>query len=101
MTSSIAEKQTVNIEQDAIDEVKAFPIKYRNSDILLKNINFIYSVDSIMDFNMLQHFFSLRQFRLRNTVVFFSYKVSTPYIHPRLESRIEPTFSDCFLSCLG
>ena len=45
-----------NIPQDAINEVYVllffFSIKYCSSDILLKNINFINSVDRIMDSNI-------------------------------------------------
>ena len=45
---------------------------------------------------MLQYHSSLRQFQL---IKWSSLIHSTmPYIHPRLDYRIEPQFSDCFLS---
>ena len=45
---------------------------------------------------MLQYYFFLRQFRL----IKWSFYIhsTTPYIHPRLDSRIEPKFSDCHLN---
>ena len=69
------------------------------SDILLKNHNFIYSVDKafqvikVMDLNwtgphILQYYFNMPV--LANKMeVFYS---TTPYIHLRLDSRIEPSF---------
>ena len=73
-----------------------------------KNINFIYCVDKtfqviiIMGFDRTgprcyNTFFSLCQFWLIKWS-FFIHR-TTPYIHPRLDSRIEPKFSDwsgCF-----
>ena len=44
---------------------------------------------------MLQYYFSLRQFRLIKWSFFIH--STTPYIHPSLDSRIEPKFSDCHL----
>ena len=44
---------------------------------------------------MLQYYFSLRQFRLIKWSFFIH--STTPYIHPRLDSLIEPKFSDCHL----
>ena len=41
---------------------------------------------------MLRYYFSLRQFRLIKWS--FSIHSTTPYIHPRLDSGIEPKFSD-------
>ena len=41
---------------------------------------------------MLQCYFSLRQFRLIKCSFFIH--SDTPYIHPRLDFRIEPKFSD-------
>ena len=70
------------------------------SDILLKNHNFIYSVDKafqviiVMDSNrtgphILQYFFHMPV--LANKMEVFLYS-TTPYIHLRLDSRIEPSF---------
>ena len=42
---------------------------------------------------MPQYYFSLRQFPLIKWS--FSIHSTTPYIHLRLDSRIEPKFSDC------
>ena len=42
---------------------------------------------------MLQYYFSLRQFRLIKWSFFIH--STTPFIHRRLDSRIEPMFSDC------
>ena len=42
---------------------------------------------------MLQFYFFLRQFRLIKWRFFIH--STTPYIHPRLDSRNEPKFSDC------
>ena len=46
----------LHIPLDAIKEAKVFSLKYRYNDILLKknNINFIYPVDRIMDFNRVE-----------------------------------------------
>ena len=46
-----SETNGYNIPQDAINKAYVFSIKYCYSDILMKNINFIYFVDRIMDFN--------------------------------------------------
>ena len=46
---------------------------------------------------MLQNLFVLRQFRLTKCS-FFVYN-TTPYIHPRLDSRIGPRFPDLILTC--
>ena len=43
---------------------------------------------------MLQCYFSLRQFCLIKWSFFIH--STTPYIHPRFDSRIESRFSDCF-----
>ena len=42
---------------------------------------------------MLQYYFSLRHFRLINWSFFIH--STMPNIHPRLNSGIEPKFSDC------
>ena len=81
------------------NEVSVFSIKYRYNDILLKNINFIYSVDKtfrvfrIMDFNINEptcysSSFPYASSGYQNTA--FSYIVisTTPYIHPRIDSKI-------------
>ena len=57
------------------------------------NINLIYSVDRIMKFNraeptLAKEIIFLRQFQLT------SIHNTTPYIPPRLDSRIESSFSD-------
>ena len=71
------------------------------SNILLKNHNFIHSVDrtfwviKIMEINrthMLQYYFSLDQFRLIKWSFFIHSTMS--YIHLKLDSRTEWKFSD-------
>ena len=63
------------------------------------NINFIYSVDRIMDFNRAEPTCYRTYFPYPSQARF--YKISlfthntTLYIHPRLDSRIGPRFSDC------
>ena len=46
---------------------------------------------------MLQYYFSIRQFRLIKRSFFIH--STTPYIHPRIDSRIEPKLSDCAHAC--
>ena len=45
---------------------------------------------------MLQYYFSCRQIQLIKCSFFIH---STPYMHPRLDSRIEPKYFD--LDCFG
>ena len=47
---------------------------------------------------MLQYYFALRQFRLIKWSFFIH--SATPYIHPSIDSRTEPKFSDCSRSLL-
>ena len=44
---------------------------------------------------MIQYYFSLRRFRIIKCSFFIHVQSTAPYIHQRLDSRIELKFSDC------